>query len=372
MLLCYFSKQNVALFGLLPLAMVFSLRTRRWRQIPRLAVYAAAGLLVWGGLVAFLAQLWEVDPAKVRTYFFQLPFEVGQPRLQGLHRILLGRMLARLYLLRTFPVAPVAVPLVSGLALLLLAAWRLRRRTPLEPTPRDAVATLCFAVSLILFCEFFSAATLNQMENNLPFLFVALGLAHRSTQVLLPDRHGKLAAFCVGIFFVAVAIGDALFFHRDVNSKRIVLDMEFSAENSEEPQSAGLERMRYQVPERVGTSAGDLDELIHFLRSRDGNFLLVGDTSILYGLTGRPSIPPSLWFHPRLTIPRRGTLAFVEYQAELLRNITKHRVLYVILEDEETWMGSRLSQFPAISALLDTTQRKQFQIGGFTLIRLDG
>ena len=34
-------------------------------------------------------------------------------------------------------------------------------------------------------------------------------------------------------------------------------------------------------------------------------FLLIGDTSPLYGLTGHPSIAPSLWFHPGLIDTRR-------------------------------------------------------------------
>ena len=61
--------------------------------------------------------------------------------------------------------------------------------------------------------------------------------------------------------------------------------------------------MHYQVNPFYRTSAAQLDRTIAFLSRQPENFLLIGDSSILYGLTGKPSVSPSLWFHDGLTAP---------------------------------------------------------------------
>jgi hypothetical protein len=46
------------------------------------------------------------------------------------------------------------------------------------------------------------------------------------------------------------------------------------------------------------TSQQELSALVQYLRDADGDFLLIGDSTVLYGLTGKVSPVRALWLDP--------------------------------------------------------------------------
>ena len=95
------------------------------------------------------------------------------------------------------------------------------------------------------------------------------------------------------------------------------------------------------TPEPYGSLDEDLPRLVEFLRRNPGNFFLIGDASILYGFTGRPSVNPVLWFHTGLTTGEKGSAAYEGYRQELLLSLERFRVRYVNVEGEQTWKHER-------------------------------
>lgn len=100
----------------------------------------------------------------------------------------------------------------------------------------------------------------------------------------------------------------------------------------------------------------DFEGVAGLLRQRSGNFFVFPDTTMLYGLTGRPSPQPLLYFHP-------GQSYSLGDQAELDRAIVdsleRHRVSTVVLE-RASFMGTHklLAEFPR----LDTWIAQNFEL----------
>ena len=66
--------------------------------------------------------------------------------------------------------------------------------------------------------------------------------------------------------------------------------------------------MRFQVPEKYqGLHAEDLRQGRGASPISARQLLLIGDTTVVNGLTGKPSVFPALFLAVGLTIPERGT-----------------------------------------------------------------
>jgi len=357
------SKQNVAAFGVLLLASVLALRVRRWRELSAFAGWGAASLLLVAlGLVAVGRSL-GVDAELFRTYFFELPYGSGQSRVANLPRVLAAAPL------RTATVSPVAVVGLMvgfGVAALLRRAFGHRASARL----RASLGTLWLATSLVLTCVLASATMFNATEIGFPYVVAALGLAHLACASWLGERFGRSAALSAGAAFAAIASWDAGYFHTEVNAKRIVHDLVFDPRLASRPRTPELWGMVYQAPDRYGTTAKDLDDVLGFLRSRPENFVLIGDHSILYGLAGKPSVPPSLWFHKGLTLPEIHDAEHPRYLAAFDRNLDRYAPRYLVLEGQRTWMGSELRDFPRLRAAAADPRNRRFSFGGFSVVDL--
>jgi hypothetical protein len=132
-------------------------------------------------------------------------------------------------------------------------------------------------------------------------------------------------------------------------------------------------------------TARDFMNLINYLNSNSGNFFLMGDSSVLYGLTNRPSISPSLWFHRGLTIPVKGTIEFEQYEDQLIQNLEKYDVRYVIFEgaidfesflmrrtiiNSNTMMGGSIRDFERLYRKIEKATCHMVRFGGFTVIEM--
>lgn len=128
------------------------------------------------------------------------------------------------------------------------------------------------------------------------------------------------------------------------------------------------------VPARHGVSPREHAESVYrtlkFLEHQDGNFLLIGDSSILYALARRPSVSPSLWFHPGLTIPPQGSEDFARYQLRLMENMDRYGVRFVVLEGEGTWVETRLSDLPMLSERVRSRRLRELRYRPFTIVEL--
>jgi len=360
LLFAYLSKQIPAAFFLPLLALPpWLLPGQRRRTVLVLAGSAVTTI----GAAALAAGLLGVELRLFLESFVFLPGAAGEARLRSLSTP--GALL----------VALVRVPwswglLSTGLVHLAVLGLgiHLLRRDP-SPAKTSSVLRLLLAEHLLLACTWFAMLTKNEPENSIPYAFLALGLVQVSVASAL-SRWPRVAA-AVATTVAIAATADAYRFNARVNQTRLVLGLEDTPQPAEAPTlPPGLTFMRWRDPSFGGYSAQDLSSLLGFLGQNPGNFLLVGDASILYGLSGRPSVNPVLWFHPRLTLPGRSTPGFVDYQRRLVESLERHHVRYVVVEMEGSFMGSRPAAFPALVDYIQTRIKGRRSFGTFDVIEL--
>jgi hypothetical protein len=177
----------------------------------------------------------------------------------------------------------------------------------------------------------FAKLTYNHPAMGAGLSFVAVGMLAAA----LPPAPTRRSTLLIALLVFVVAV-DAQRFHATINGPRAVHDPPFAY--SDEPLPDGLRGLRWQTPAAYGLTPADLKALIAFFANDRHNFLLVGDTSILYGLTGRPSINPSLWFHDGLATPSPGSPAFDGYRRRLRTALARADVRYVVVEPAGTLM----------------------------------
>jgi hypothetical protein len=239
---------------------------------------------------------------------------------------------------------------------------------------------VCLSVALLIICLSFGMLTHNQPENGIPYMFISLGIIHitvlkifKLDQRLMSRRN---LIYISSLIIAVFALYDAYSFNFNVNATRIVQDLNFifSGERLQEPMSVHadgqLSFMFWGIAKNYDFSSRDLENIIRFLDEQEGNFYLMGDTSILYALTKRPSISPSLWFHYGLTYPLKGTRNFRTYQKQLIDNIEIYNVKYIIVEGSETMMGTKLEDFEALTRIIEQKTDYIESFGGFKIISL--
>jgi hypothetical protein len=223
-------------------------------------------------------------------------------------------------------------------ALPLALASRSSNRRPVQ---------LWMFLSCTLVTAAFLAYTRTLLQTGLGLAMVIVALAAVFARQALPRR----AAMVAVALLVAAAVRDTVVFVRDVDGPRL-WHVEYdpqAAARAEGHLPPGLEFMRWSR----GPSSYDADEmtaLVSFLQGAEGNFVLIGDSSILYGLTGRRSIPPVLWFDPGLTIPEPRTADFGKFEAVLIERMRRDGVRRIVLERPRSWTWLTFEDFPRLVA----------------------
>ena len=95
----------------------------------------------------------------------------------------------------------------------------------------------------------------------------------------------------------------------------------------------------------------ELSALVRYLRDADGDFLLIGDSTVLYGLTGKVSPVRALWLDPGLTFPAADSREFAAFEADLIARVRDFGVRRIVLEGSRTWTGVSLNDFPTLKQL---------------------
>jgi hypothetical protein len=361
--LALLSKANPAGYAV-PLILVAAVV---WRRPPRsktggLFALAAGALFVVVAVWTAL-ELFDIDPATAWLDLWERPRRVGAHRVPEIGIPFVARILDRgLYR------EGLLLPGVMGCGLLacLLAGPRLWRTLP-----REQVERLCVAAGFCTVGLLYRSTALNQPMTGVGFTFASAGLVHASLLAAGTTDALRPAVRAAATVFLVVVGLDAVYLTTVVNPLRRVSDIEFRADTAHSPKTPALAFMRYQSNGFYRTTAADLDRVVAFLERHPENFLLVGDHAILYGVTHRPSVSPSLWFHDGVTAPARGSKAFAAHRKRMSDAVDEFDVAWIVVEGNRTGMYSKLDQYPSLVARIEAAGCAPVQIGNFRLHRIE-
>lgn len=94
----------------------------------------------------------------------------------------------------------------------------------------------------------------------------------------------------------------------------------------------------WAAPPHYESAAESLESVLEWFDRTPGNFLVIGDESILYGLTARPSPSPLLWFHPGLTF-RESVPAVSRLERQVDEALVTYAVRWVVIPKNASWNG---------------------------------
>lgn len=359
-----------------PIVLVIALRARRDERRRRIVLLAASALTSVG-----LLFLWAVAAGVrldlVETYGLRLPAEEAVRRVAQHPGVsgMAGLLWAKTGELGLWSIGVVQVLLALGLGA--LVAGRTAADGARLGALGPAIRRVLLAGALLLVCLGFVGVTLNQPALGVPYVFLAMGLVHdalRSVARGWPGGSGVPRwARLLGVLVLAVALRDGLHFAATFDASRLVDDIawdpEVAAANAPVlPPALGF--LGWQTSPYVPYTAADLRDLVELLEARNEHFLLIGDASILYGLTGMPSVSPSLWFHRGLTIPIGDDPAFPAWEQMLLERFDALDVRLVVLEGRHTWNGTALAHLPRLARIVRQRVTGLVRLGGFTVVEL--
>jgi len=365
------------------------------RSLGAVAAYLGGGLLA---ALAFLVWLsLRSEPRAFFHYWFSLSAGVGWGRVA--YWKILGTLTFQPLLGSSIVLFMVSSLVGFGA---LLRAHSGARSTPTEDTRVALAGWLCLA--LPQFHSFFQLTTNNDAPNNNAFVGVCVALsgwllseclagilavrfrgADGVFEFALPRR--ALPGALLGIVSVALySVGEGI----TIAWTRNVQEFE-GATFSESVVVPRARRLLWGEPTRitprfcnglgemcqVSADNAERERPLQTLRKRDfegialelqrrhQNFFVFPDATILYGLLGRPSPQPVLYFHP-------GQSYAIADQSELdqriLRSLQKNQVELVVLE-RASFMGTHklFAAFPELKGWLERDFRLVVEIGNYRL-----
>lgn len=354
-------KQNSGgIFVPVALAAVVALPFPGWKDRLRALAPIAAGAALCFGVFG----LWLVaasDPALFWHHAVQIPGRFGRERLIGGP---VTETVDQLLLSSSFEFVPRWISRVSlGLGLFaLLFQWVERRRT--EET--SWALLLC---GVTLFQNVFVLSALNQSANGVPFVGLQLGLlalvgarifqalpgifaeasgARRAARWVAAHPWPWRAALA-GLALALAAQGYRVVHVRKVNEFRA------GATFRERLNVPGLEGVYWGEPthadlaRKVILERRDLEAVAAFLRDRNQNFFVFPVSTMLYGLLGKPSVQPWLFFlegHSFATadLPRLDAMAVASLERNQVRIYVKETTAF-LGEQEELSKMPRTSEW---------------------------
>ena len=357
------SKQNAAVFFLPVILAVLVAppicnRTGVARRLAALATgVAGVGFLflVWLGL--------HSSPTAFVCHVLEIPAQLGQQRVAG------SAPFARALLFGRTPLSGVPVGLLSclvggtWLALMLMADHAL----PAAVRRRSLVAAL-LATSLPVYQNLFQGTTLNDPWNALPYVGPCLGLtlgilsaalggdsvtvtwtrAGRSVEVALRQSVlRRVAASTALVIFVASAAEGIAVAHG-----RKVQQFESGTRFAHTLRIPRASRVVWGEPTHLTKATvlkrEDLESLYAWLAERDVNFFIFSDSTILYGLLGRLSPQPLLYFQLGHSFDERDA---PRLDVTIRESLERNEVRVVILEGD-SFLESHLllRHFPRVGA----------------------
>lgn len=329
---------------------------------------ALAGFCLWATV------LWSAHD-RVLAYFWTMPYEEGLRRGLGLAKIqpyLIDWRFLRNVGFRYLQALPTVI---AGLVAVIAGrvAWLGARHSRVGAMAADAsrLGLMAYlAASLYALTVVFVVFTSNQTENGVALIPLIAGLALAALLQLgrgpgAAQRRLTLRVAAAGVHAAAlVALGaDCLAFQSRVNSSRMVNNLKFdktiaAAASGKLP--AGLSFLQWN-PVGLTYTPEDLTRVVSFLNARPGNILVLSDSLFLYGLTGRPSVNPNLWYHPGLATPLHAPEDAV-FDAKYRHALARYRPRYVILDAYRTWTGVVPLAEPVVRAWFAASRCKDLDI----------
>lgn len=363
---------------------------------------ALLGVLAYGGGAGACAALFVIwllvrsDLATFVHYWFEVSAGIGLARVE--YWKLLGTFFFQ-------PLIPSSVPLFIASSLLGLVVLIAARLSGAIAARTWLSAWLC--VSLPQFQSAFQLTTNNDAANNNAFVGLCVAGALALLWPALRARieltwHSRAGALQVSmaprLLMIAMATAMGLATTYSVGEGMMVAYarnvQEFAAGASFDRTLAvpGAERVRWGEPTRITPQfcvhlgdmckissdataldhrydtlvQGDFERIAKVLRERGQNFFVFPDATMLYGLTGKPSPQPLLYFHPGQSYLTADQSQLDRWIVESLR---KNQVRLIVLE-RASFMGTHklLSEFPRLRAFIDDNFRELEQFGNYRLL----
>jgi hypothetical protein len=310
------------------------------RRMMAWMILLAAGVVAVAAAVALLAAIANLDLRSAFAHLIATPFQQGSvrtptPGILSPLRMVLGTV-------RRLPVWAHLWSLNVAIASIVLIPLA-RHRDPAWSFHLWAL------VALILTTGGFVAYSKTPTEAGLGLAMVIAGTG----AIVMRQAFQRRRSQAVALVLMAIAVG------RDTVRFVQLVDVPGMVQKAYDPRAAasaeghlpdGLAFMRWSR----GVSHYEPDELtalVHYLRDADGDFLLIGDSTVLYGLTGRVSPNRALWLDPGLSVPPSNSREFAAFEADLMARLRSLGVRRIVVEGSQTWSGMSLNDFPTVKQL---------------------
>jgi hypothetical protein len=379
LLLGYLSKP-VPVGFLVPAVAVFALWPGKDRWLSRMAVLASGAALSLAALAALLAA-GGADLTLAWEYLVRLPLESGGRRALGqgwLADRLLGLLRVGSRSGLAFPAAAVLASVVAAGGLLPLRSAGAQAREVLRPL---VAAWLLWGGTVL-----FVGVTKNEARNGHALLPVVLGLLAAAVAGVFrlarerssSPRWGasaRWAAAAAPAALALVVVHDAVRFDATVNATRLVHGGGYDprraeAARSELPDALGF--VQWGLP-RGRYSPGDLRTLVAAVAAEPRPVLLVSDSLVVYGLAGKPSVNPNLWYHPGVSMPRIDDVTRTQrLEALFVARLEQEQPGLVVFDPPPGPGLFQITMLPRVDSWLRARQCGVGRIGPFPVWRLCG
>ncbi len=389
----FLSKQIPTLFGVLVVFGILLVAERKNLRPPALSVLAGTLFMLLS--VWITSRLFEIDFRLVKIYFFQIPAELGVSRFSQDFLARLMRFLHFQSLSWKMYFTPWTILLfVLGVLLFLSVVYLMgRQRSGMEvlnKAIRENPLPPVLSLSFLAICALFAFLSHNQGQNSIPLIFISIGLAHiflrsqwnheKDPESGSQSKQHRAVLILANLLFYGGSLWFAWNFHLNVNTTRMVHDFTYEGKADKTFGRQLPEQLSFLIwatPKSYRGTPADIAQVVEFFKQNPGNFFLVGDSSILYALTGRPSVNPALWYCPGQSIPRPASPFFTDYQDRVMQSLRKYRVRYIVLEavrerngQEVTWAGVNPAYLPRLDELIRAKGIERERIGPFTIMEL--
>jgi hypothetical protein len=328
------------------------------------------GSLALGMAGAGLAfTIWLVAASDAGTflhYAFGIASALGRERLSGFERSGLGVFMP--FMDREGVLIPLTMlgALLGALAVAIGAviSWAAGKKA--SPVSRRNLLAAVICIYLVGFEQVFIKTTYNQAENGLAFAGLILSLG--AGLLLSLTRLGRARVR----FLAAAGLGILLFFTSvagyRVAMNRAVHEMFRGATFGPPLAFDGLKGLRWARPTNIrgyDVSAEQVVMLCRYLKDTHRNFFIFPDFTLVYGLVGRPSPQPVVWFHEGVTYSRENN---ADLDGEIVASLRRNHVEVYVWE-QAAWFppGERLDDFPALEEFLRSEFVKVGEIGLFVV-----
>ena len=232
------------------------------------------------------------------------------------------------------------------------------------------------AVTCLYFQNAFKLHTDNELENCLPFLGLVYGLSVGLLYEVFWNRRAassnKVELSPGTAFFIwlgVVLFGGLLYGGVQISWLRTIQQFVPNAHFEETLTVPGLTRVKWGEPTIIGQRSGarldkrDFERLNQWLQASNTNFFVFPDSTMLYGLQGRVSPHPWLYFSPGHSFLRQD-LPLVD--ATVVESLRRNNVRIIILE-KDSWLGNErlIKEMPKLREWMENDFHRDAAFGIF-------